>query len=224
MMSGMRLVALPMSVVLAACSAGGTVASTPSVATATPPAIAATTPAQTAAPTPAPTPVTLSGRGQTASAEIRLPSARSAATFTHRGTSNFAVHVFRGERRELLVNEIGTYDGARPLLGTDPIRLNIEADGAWTVTIAAIAPGGTAAVTGRGDFVSQLFTPPGTGSYRFEHSGTTGNYAVFLHCADRRQLIQNEIGVFSGSKIIQFGQAPCFWEVVADGAWSIAAQ
>ncbi|MEK6206934.1 MAG: hypothetical protein AABM32_04770 [Chloroflexota bacterium] len=143
-------------------------------------------------------------------------------TFTHQGRSNFAVYVFRGDQKDLLINDIGNYAGIRPLFYTEPIRLQIEADGPWTVTIAAVEGGGTVTANAQGDWVGKFFTPPATGAYRFTHDGQS-NFAVYLHCADRRQLIQNEIGAFNGSKIIQFGRAPCLWEVVADGTWAITA-
>ena len=200
-------------------------ASAPATAqpTAAPTVAPTPSPTPTPVPTPAPTPVVIRGTGQTATEEIRLPSALSAATFTHRGARNFAVWAFRGDTKDLLVNTIGAYEGVRGLFGDAPVRLSIEADGAWTATIAAIESGGSAAVSGRGDAVSRIFEAPGTGSFRFTHGGTR-NFAIWLYCASGRQLIQNTIGAFDGSKIVQFGRGPCLWEVTADGAWSIAPQ
>lgn len=205
-------------------STSPTPTSAAAAATAGSPAPTTAAPTATPAPTPTPTasPIMLSGTGQTATAEIRLPSTMSMGTFTHQGRSNFAVYAFRGDRKDLLVNDIGAYAGIVPLFYAEPIRLQIEADGPWSVTIASVEGGGTVTASGQGDWVGKYFTPPGTGSYRFTHSGTS-NFAVYLHCGGQRQLIQNEIGAFNGTKIIQFGRAPCVWEVNADGTWAIAA-
>ena len=147
----------------------------------------------------------------------------SMGTFTHQGRSNFAVQVFKGgDQKDLLINTIGNYAGIRPLFYADPIRMQIEADGPWTVTITAIEGGGTVTANAKGDWVGKYFTPPGSGSYRFTHDGKS-NFAVLLHCGGQRQLIENEIGAFNGTKIVQFGRAPCVWEVEADGNWKIEA-
>ncbi len=178
------------------------------------------TPTDTPVPTPIPEPVDLSGSGQTATDPITLPAPLCVAHFTHKGQSNFAVKVYQGDDWDLLINEIGPYDGARPLAGSQPVILDIDADGAWTVHIEPITMGNTAAFSGKGDAVSPLFSPPATGAWEFYHDGKS-NFAVWLHCAGGSDLIQNEIGAVDGSTIIRFSKGPCFWEVEADGNWSL---
>ncbi len=185
------------------------------------PATAAPTPPPTPAPTPAP--VVLRGTGQTATDSITLPFPTSIATFTHIGSRNFIVKVFRGTQESILINEIGTYNGKRPLIGTDPIKLSIEADGGWTVSIQAISCcAASGEFAGKGDSVSNLFNPPGGATtWDFSHDGRR-NYIVYAHCRGGDQLLQNRIGAFSGSTIVSFGGDPwCFWEVRADGNWSL---
>ena len=193
----------------------------------TAPAAAATTAATAAPATPAPTPrptpspVVLRGSGQTATDPINLPGPISLAAFTHTGARNFAVHSFIGTNRELLINTIGSYEGTRPLRGTEPVRLQIEADGAWTVTVSAItccATSGTFA--GRGDAVSNQFNAAGSSTWDMTHDGQR-NFAVHLQCGTNRQLIQNRIGTFQGSTILVIPSGPCHWEVQADGNWSL---
>lgn len=214
---------------LAAVTTAPTAAAVPTPTRAPTPSPAPTTPRPTPTPTlaptptPAPTPIQLSGRGQTATDPVRPLAAQNAATFSHRGGANFVVWAYRGDRRDLLVNTIGNYDGSRVLLGTEEVRFSIEADGAWTATISPIGSGGTVEASGTGDSVTKTFGPPGTTSLRFTHNGNT-NFVVWLYCANGRQLVQNTIGAFNGSKIVQFGAAPCYWEVMADGAWTIARQ
>jgi hypothetical protein len=53
-------------------------------------------------------------------------------SITHDGGSNFVVRAWT-DRRDLLVNEIGPYDGTvRSPTGT--VVFEVNADGAWTLT------------------------------------------------------------------------------------------
>jgi hypothetical protein len=199
------------------------------VAGAEPPAPAPPQPAEASTPPPPPAPepavaapaVTLDGRGRTATAAITPPSPLSVATFTHDGQRNFIVQSFRGDRSQLLVNVIGSYRGQRPIVGAEPLTFDIEADGAWTLRLEPIAPGGSPPFSGRGDSVSALFDPPPTGPWELSHDGQR-NFIVELHCAGGSSLIQNSIGPFRGSGVVQFKLGPCLWEVLADGAWSLS--
>jgi hypothetical protein len=60
-------------------------------------------------------------------------SGLSTATFTHNGSSNFAVTSYTADSPDLLINEIGVYTGQVQL--PDGTRLlSISADGVWTAT------------------------------------------------------------------------------------------
>lgn len=145
--------------------------------------------------------------------------------FTHQGARNFAVVAYgAGTSHDLLVNTIGTYDGTRYLL-PGAYSLEITADGAWAVTISALASDQSAAGTmqGVGDDVRGLFAPPGgRATYQFIHAGER-NFAVILVCDTGRDLLVNEIGAVDTKAVVQFGNATaCFWDITADGAWGIA--
>ncbi len=56
----------------------------------------------------------------------------TAAAITHDGESNFAVIAHGASDRDLLVNEIGPYNGTVRLPG--PSFVEITADGAWSIT------------------------------------------------------------------------------------------
>jgi len=171
-------------------------------------------------PTAVPKPVILQGAGQTATDWIDLPSSVSVAHFTHSGSANFIVYVYRGDKKDLLINTIGAYDGTRPLFGIEPVMLDIQADGTWTLRIEPITMGDTPAFSGKGDAVSPIFDPPKTGPWSIQHNGQE-NFIVYLHCASGSTLIQNEIGSVDGSRVVSFGKGPCLWEVRADGGWSL---
>jgi len=201
------------------------------IATPTPISASTSTAAPAAAPTvvtvaptvaPAPAPVVLRGTGQTATDAFTLPAPTSRAVFTHNGRSNFAVQVFIGTKRDLLINTIGAYEGTRPLRASEPIRLDIEADGAWTVTITPIACcAASGEFAGHGDAVSNQFNPPGPVAWEFLNNNSTSNYAVWTRCVGSDSLVQNRIGVFQGSTIVSFARGPCYWEVISDGDWSM---
>ncbi len=168
-------------------------------------------------------PIALRGSGQTATDPITLPGRNAIATFKHDGRRNFAVKVFApGAREDLLINKIGPYDGSRLISGAAPVTLDIQADGNWTVEVDPIRPTSSPAFSGRGDAVSGSFRPPGNGAWTMTHDGTR-NFAVKLHCSTGSpQLIQNIIGPLDGSRVVTFRGNSCFWEVEADGSWSLA--
>ena len=175
----------------------------------------------TALPVHAQEAVHLEGQGQTATAPFYPPAEWSVAQFTHDGRRNFIVKSFGGPREELLVNTIGSYTGARPIHATDPRSLDIDADGAWTVQIDPIGIADGAAFSGHGDAVGGWFDPPGSGPWTFTHDGQK-NFIARAHCAGGDVLAQNVIGALDASRVMQFRGGPCFWEVEADGNWSLA--
>jgi len=177
-------------------------------------------PTATLEPTATRTPVTLQGSGQAATDPIELPSGIYAAHFTHNGQGNFVVWVYHGTDKKLLVNDIGPYDGTRPLVGGDAFILDINADGAWSISIEPLGTQRSAAFSGRGDATSGLFNPPTVGAWEIRHNGEA-NFVVWSHCAGGSSLIQNEIGSVDGSRVISFNDGPCFWEVCADGEWTL---
>lgn len=185
-----------------------------------PPTATPVLPTMTPVPTPTPKPISLSGRGQTATNPVTPPAPLSVVTLTHNGQANFIVHAIRGSQDVSLVNAIGPYRGQRPLVGNQPTMFDIRADGIWTIRIDPIQIGSKPEFQGTGDAVSPLFTPPSNGPWEISHNGRA-NFIVHLYCRDGEASVQNEIGPVQGSRLLRFGQAPCFWEVIADGAWSL---
>ncbi len=188
------------------------------------------TPAPSATPTEAPTatplpqPVDLSGEGQKVTDAIVLPSALNRIHFTHTGRRNFIVKAYAENGSEsYLVNAIGRYDGIRPMLADGPVTFEITADGSWTMHVEAL--GGqpeAAALSGTGDYTSGVFAPASTKPvpYTFTHTGKR-NFIVHLYCAGGEDIIQNEIGAVQNEAIVRASEGPCFWEVQADGDWTL---
>lgn len=164
--------------------------------------------------------VYLEGHGQTATEPFYLPATDSVLTFTHSGTRNFIVRAYVGDRATGLVNVIGAYRGSRPLSTNGPVTLDIRADGPWSVQIDPIPAGGSVAFSGTGDSVSGWFDSPGRTTMELTHDGTR-NFIVRAECAGGDTSVQNEIGPVSGSRVVTFRSGPCYWNVRADGAWSL---
>lgn len=182
-----------------------------------------------AAPAPQPQPQppappagqTLTGSG--AKVENISVGTNSTVTLSHDGSSNFSIWAYAdGGRRQLLVNEIGGYHGVR-WLGPGSYMLEITADGNWSIAIAPIGQANDAVnnLGGTGDYVSGYFPNPGRPTaYHFSHNGSS-NFAVWLVCANGRDLGVNEIGPVDSDTVVEARGTPCFWDVTADGGWSI---
>jgi len=180
-----------------------------------------TVPGRSQSPVPTSSPIVIRGTGHTATGSITLPAPISVAHFTHDGRSSFVVQAFVGGQGDLLINTVGAYDGSRPLFEGSPVQLDIQADGAWTVTITAMTCcAASGELAGSGDAVSNQFNPPGRQAWEFSNSGQR-SYVVYAHCVGGDQLVLSRIGAVRGSMVVQFGRGPCYWEVLSDGSWSI---
>lgn len=150
---------------------------------------------------------------------------------SHSGSSNFAVWADAGAGdRELLVNVVGDYRGRRWLPGGTSYNLEIQADGGWTVVLRPVGPQPAVetSLSGRGDLVTGYFEPQDTSpkTWNFLNDGEA-NFAVSLHCDNGSELLQNEVGTVSASRVIDIpeGARWCFWEVIGhEGTWSFAPQ
>lgn len=156
---------------------------------------------------------------------IELPVGLKAGfvELSHVGGSNFAVWSFDKdmERVDLLANEIGNYSGSSPFgfgFSDDPVKyLEVTAGGTWTINIKPItdAPAFTGEGSGSGVFKGTVKV----GSKTLTHDGSS-NFAVWQYCTNgHRDLLVNEIGSYTGRKIVKAGS--CVIAVEADGTWSI---
>ena len=170
------------------------------------------------------TAVSKKGRGD---AVIKLPKGASAGvvTFSHRGSSNVAASVLDSSNQptgDLLVNEIGSYTGTTAFglsdMGGEPTKIQITADGSWTIRIAPISSAkllGSSA-QGKGDMV---FRYDGSGSdWAISHKGSS-NFAVIQAGGFMPNLAVNEIGSYKGT--VPFIDGPSVVTVSADGRWSM---
>jgi len=145
---------------------------------------------------------------------------------THAGNANFAVWSLDAafENIDLLVNEIGTYDGTRPMQwDQDEVvkGLEISADGDWTYEIRPLLqePEVSCLVEGSGDSVILLsnFADAG-GPADLTHEGD-GNFAIWAWGFDGVDLLVNEIGAYQGTVRVSSGLIA--WDISANGNWTV---
>jgi hypothetical protein len=152
---------------------------------------------------------------------------------THRGESNFIVHTVgpRGKTGELLVNEIGPYDGtvlyndygANSYGTRGTSGLAIRADGAWTATFMPLSKARcwcAATIRGRGDQVLKLSPTRGLRTMRAAHGGEA-NFIVhaYTRTGSYSDLLVNEIGRYKGKVLLPTGTR--LVTVHADGPWTL---
>lgn len=170
---------------------------------------------------------TFSGEGDEV-IRIRATKKPGIIRFTHDGESNFIVYTInsRGKQEELLVNEIGAYDGtvlynAYATKGT--VGLQIKADGAWTATFKPVSGArcwcaGT--VRGKSDQVLKLSPTKGLRTMRATHNGEA-NFIVYgyTRLGTYGDLLINEIGAYRGKVLLPTGTR--LVTIKADGTWTL---
>jgi len=65
--------------------------------------------------------------------------------------------------------------------------------------------------------------PPGPTTWDIAHDGQT-SFFVFAHCVGGSVVVEDKSGAFLDTAQVEFPRGPCFWEVRADGAWSMKPQ
>jgi hypothetical protein len=183
-----------------------------------------------------PEPIILSGNGQEATSKFILEKGLTIFNMKHDGTSNFAVWLMdsSGRRVDLLVNEIGEFDGSKAIgiENAGQYILDIDANGNWEVEIKQPRPitGSSIpkTITGVGQKVTELFYL-NTGLIRFEmkHDGNS-NFAIWLLNSEGRriELLVNEIGHFDGSKAVGITEPGGLYllDIAADGNWQVSIE
>lgn len=173
--------------------------------------------------------LSLSGSGDTASDIIKLEAGFAVFEGSYLGSGNFIVQLMdeNGNNVELLVNEIGSYNGKTfAVINTDGnYYLNVTASAGWNFTIYQSVPPNVAdaptELSGHGDDV--IFVNAESGNYKFTstHQGSS-NFIVRLNGTG---LLVNEIGNYSGSTRQRLNTSGAYAFVVnADGNWSITVE
>ena len=166
----------------------------------------------------------VTGKGDDVISDISVGDGIYKVHFTNSGSSNFIVwiHDYDGDK-DLAVNEIGKYDGYVYLSGQGPYMFEIESSGSWSYTIERIGYTDETALSGKGDYVSDIISTK-TGTWRIKHNGKS-NFIVWAYTTDGRDLLVNEIGKYDGRKLISVPKGSSVLLVIlADGEWSIVPE
>ena len=149
------------------------------------------------------------------------------ATISNRGGSNFAVVSYIGaEYDDLLVNEIGRYQGMVYIApGVD--TLEITSGGQWQVERSfidgATAWDGASELTGEGDSVV-LLTGGSFGATTISNRSRS-NFAVIAYSefGDYLDLLVNEIGNYEGEVLLPLDDPVVLAIQDVGGSWSMSA-
>ena len=148
--------------------------------------------------------------------------------FTSSSGGNKSIKAYYGDGEydyDLLVNEIGNYDGNTYLLANRTYDFEISCEGSWDIEGCERGTTNTDTCAGAGDFVTDIFQPNDK-YFTITHNGD-GNFAVKQWYGTGKydyDLLVNEIGDYSGTVRIAYSDYPCFFEITADGAWSITPE
>ena len=164
---------------------------------------------------------TVSGRGDDVISDIKVGEGIYRVHFTHKGRSNFIVESYDATNDwDLLINEIGNYDGYVLLGGEAPYAFEITADGTWSCVIERLDKIPDTSFAGKGDYVTG-FCALTSGAWEFTHDGRS-NFIVEIYTSDGWDLLVNEIGKYNGKKMITIPSGSyAFFEITADGNWTI---
>lgn len=180
-------------------------------------------------------PIQLSGSGQQASQKFTLGEGLSIFRMTHSGQGNFSIWLLdsNGEKVELLVNVIGSFNGSKAVRVNTPGEyvLDVQASGGWTVKIEqprpTTAPSVPKTLSGRGQQASEFITlNSGLKTFKMKHTGQ-GNFGIWLldSSGEKVELLVNEIGSFDGSKAIGISTSGIYiLDISADGEWSVSIE
>lgn len=176
-------------------------------------------------PTPTPEPIILTGSGDSV-VDVDKGEDAALAHITYTAGSNFIVENYGpdGERIDLLVNTIGSYEGTRPLdfMANDTTkRFQIRSSGAWEIRVVPLTQARTLEVPGTaegtGDDVLLLVgdTPD---LLEADATDATSNFIVVGY-GDRRDLLVNEIAPYYGTVILS--PKTLILEIRATGPWTV---
>jgi hypothetical protein len=83
-----------------------------------------------------PAPQVFTGRGQQATTKFTLPAGLVVFEMRHDGQSNFSIWLIgdRGQKKELLVNKMGPFNGSKAVQVPGGVYLlDVAADGNWSI-------------------------------------------------------------------------------------------
>ena len=180
-----------------------------------------------------PDPIGFEGDGATVTDAFTLEGGVTIVEAVHDGESNFVVELVPtdGDRRHLLVNVIGDFDGAAGVLVDDSeYLLDVDADGAWALEV--LQPRATADEAESLPVTLDGASPTWAGPLRFDGLGTAtgshdgqGNFIVEVLLQDDHfpALVFNELDSFEGETTFTV-EGVGYVTVDAAGPWTLTLE
>ncbi len=178
---------------------------------------------------------TYSGRGDDVITGVNVPKGDYYVEYTCTGEGNFIVDLYYGSGAlscDLVANDIGASSG-RMLIDTARSRaitngrLEIMADGGWTIQIKPVGGTTTTNMRGSGDAVTGVFTATTSrATVSSSATGAKGNFIVYVYelgGAGRGDLVANLISPESGRTSVRLvpGEKYFLGIDAGDAEWSI---
>ena len=151
-------------------------------------------------------------------------------TLSHEGPQNFVVQYGQGNNMQLLVNEIGNFEGSKAVgLPVGEYTLDIATRGEWTVTIdqsvPTEAPAPPKTLEGSGSAASDFFSlKAGPARFRLSYDGEGLFAPTLIKASDGTviTLLANELANFNGEKTVEIVDGNIYLvDVTANGRWTI---
>ncbi len=190
------------------------------------------TPNPTATQAPTPQPVIFTGSGNSV-VDITKGNGAALLHIKYTGSGNFAIWNYdaTGEKIDLLVNNIGNYEGTVPLdfrEGESTARLEINATDQWKIELLPFASIKTVAIPGvykgTGDDVIYFIGNKKPDLLKMDASKAQGNFAIWGYGNDV-DLLANEIAPYTGTVVIDNSLLTDSGGVIlvisTEGEWSV---
>ena len=151
-------------------------------------------------------------------------------TLSHEGPQNFVVQYGQGSNMQLLVNEIGNFEGSKAVgLPVGTYTLDIATRGQWKVTIdqsvPTEAPAPPKKLEGSGSEASDFFSlKAGPARFRLSYDGEGLFAPTLIKASDGTviTLLANELSRFNGEKTVEIAEDNIYLvDVTASGRWTI---
>lgn len=146
-------------------------------------------------------------------------------SITYDGSGYFSVkaHNINTGDYELLVNDIGPYNGTVLIPESGNYDVEINADGNWTATAYAIGTTNGCTFSGHGDAVTSVFYTQNQ-NWKITNSNSESYFSVKSYYTKEDgdyDLIVSEIGNYNGI-VRSDNSGSMFFEIVSDGDWTIS--
>ena len=145
----------------------------------------------------------------------------------HKGSANFSLSVLDEGNQptgDLLVNTIGNYKGTTAYgfsaFGNPGVKIQVTADGAWSVQVAPVSSAPLLSLPAKGAGDKVFVYDGGAADWNVAHKGEANFVVVQRSSEIMPNLAVNEIGNYKGQ--VPMSAGPSVVIVTADGAWSFS--